>query len=272
MGDVAVVTGATSGIGAATAVALAERGFTVYGLGRRADRLAALQNRGVAGLVVDLTDNAALEAAVTTVLAAHGHIDVLVNNAGYGEYGAIEDVSMDLARRQMEINVLAQMRLVQLVLPAMRRSGAGRIVNVTSIGGRFSMGFGGWYHASKHALEALSDALRQEVAPFGIKVVVVEPGVIKTEWSQVAGQNAAQSSGHGAYAAKASRVTNMMNRPWVNWLFSSPGVVAKTIVRAIQAPRPRTRYTVGMGAKPILLMRRLLPDRAMDRAMGILFR
>ena len=271
MSQVALVTGATSGIGAATAVALAERGYIVYGAGRRAERLAKLADRGVKGLAVDLTDGAALEASVASVLQHHGCIDVLVNNAGYGAYGAIEDVSLDQARQQLEVNVLGQMHLAQLVLPAMRQSGAGRIVNVTSMGGKLAMPYGGWYFASKHALEALSDSLRQEVAPFGIKVIVVEPGVIRTEWSQVAGQHATQSSTQNVYAGKASRTTDLMNRSWVQRLFSPPSVVAKTIVRAVQAERPRTRYSVGMGAKPLLFLRRVLPDRAMDKVVTTYF-
>ncbi|MCL2787645.1 MAG: oxidoreductase [Micrococcales bacterium] len=270
MGDVVLVTGATSGIGAATAVALAGRGYTVYGTGRRAERLAKLELRGVKPLVMDMTDAGSADAAVAAVLEAEGRIDVLVNNAGYGEYGAIEDVTMDRALRQLEVNVLGHMRLAKLVLPGMRERGAGRIVNVTSMGGRFTTAFGGWYHASKYAMEALSDALRQEVAPFGIEVIVIEPGTIRTEWSIVASANSAESSGAGVYAARAGKVTGILNRPWARRWQSGPGVVARTIVRAVEARRPRTRYSVGMGAKPVLLMRRLLPDRALDRVLKIL--
>ena len=267
MKQVALVTGATSGIGAATAVALAAGGYTVYGMGRRTQRLARLAKHGVNGLVVDLTDQAAIDSAVQSILQAHGRIDVLVNNAGYGEYGAIEDVSMLQAQRQLEVNVLGQIRLAQLVLPAMRQAGAGRIINVTSMGGRFSMAFGGWYHASKYALEALSDALRQEVAPFGVKVIVIEPGAIRTEWSQVAGQHAVQTSGHGVYSNRAGRMTGILNRPWVQRLQTSPSVVAKTIAKAAMVQRPHTRYIVGMGARPVLFLRWLLPDRAIDKLL-----
>ena len=177
---------------------------------------------------------------------------------------------MDLARRQLEVNVVGQMRLAQLVLPAMRANGAGRIINVSSMGGRFAMAFGGWYHASKYALEALNDALRQEVSPFGIKVIAIEPGAIRTEWSQVAGRNAALTSGQGIYSDRASRMTNVLNRPWMQRLQTNSDRVAKTIIRAIQTEHPRARYVVGMGARPVLFLRRVLPDRVMDKALALI--
>ena len=177
---VALVTGASSGIGAATARRLARAGFVVYGAARRLDRLAALEGEGVRPLALDVTDDASMVAAVERVVAEQGRIDVLVNNAGYGSYGAVEDVPQEEARRQIEVNLFGLARLIQLVLPAMRAQGSGRIVNVTSMGGRIATAFGGWYHASKHAVEGLSDSLRQEVARFGIDVVVIEPGGIRT--------------------------------------------------------------------------------------------
>ncbi|MCL1897827.1 MAG: oxidoreductase [Micrococcales bacterium] len=270
MSQVALVTGATSGIGAVTAVALVKAGYLVYGAGRRKDRLAKMERHGVIGLPMDLADPDSVDEAVNAVLQRHQRIDLLVNNAGYGEFGAIEDVPLERARRQLEVNVLAQMRLVQLVVPAMRQQGAGRIINVTSMGGKFAMAFGGWYHASKFALEALSDALRQELAPFGIKVILVEPGAIRTEWSQVAGQRGRLSSGQGVYAARANRVTDLLNNSFVRRLQSGPSVVAKAIVKAARAPRPRTRYVMGFGARSVLFLRRVLPDRVLDKVLSLL--
>jgi NAD(P)-dependent dehydrogenase (short-subunit alcohol dehydrogenase family) len=216
---------------------------------------------------LDLADPASIDRAVEQVLGEAGQIDLLVNNAGYGEYGAIEDVSMALAARQMQVNLYGPARLCQLVLPGMRQRCAGRIINVSSMGGRFAMAFGGWDHASKHALEALSDALRQEVTRLGVDVVVVEPGAIRTEWGEVAAQTGAASSGTGAYASRSGRLTRLLRFQGVVWLLTSPDKVAAVIVRAASVSKPKPRYVVGLGARPVLLMRRLLPDRAIDWTM-----
>jgi NAD(P)-dependent dehydrogenase (short-subunit alcohol dehydrogenase family) len=272
MSSVAIVTGASSGIGAATARRLAAAGFTVYGAGRRADRLAELEGAGVLPLVFDLADDASMVAAVERVLAEQGRIDLLVNNAGYGSYGAIEDVPLDEARRQFEVNVFALARLTQLVLPTMRQQRSGRIVNITSIGGRIATALGGWYHATKFAVEGFSDSLRQEVAEFGIAVVVIEPGAIKTEWGGIAARSAIAMSGEGPYASRVQRLAAAFTAPSSVGRASDPDVVAKAIERAATARKPRTRYRVGSMATPIIAMRRHLRERAFDalvkRAMG----
>jgi NAD(P)-dependent dehydrogenase (short-subunit alcohol dehydrogenase family) len=269
MDRVALVTGASSGIGAATARRLARAGFTVYGAARRADRLAELAAHGVRPLAMDLTDDASLVAGVERIVAEAGRVDLLVNNAGYGSYGAVEDVPLDEARRQIEVNVLGLARLIQLVLPTMRTQRSGRIVNVTSIGGRITTPFGGWYHASKFAVEGLSDALRQELAPFGVDVVVIEPGAIRTEWSGIAMDSGIAASGDGAYGdrvrAAAKGFANAESRA------SDPDVVARAIEKAATVRRPRTRYAIGSGAKPILAARRVLGDRAFDGAVARAF-
>ena len=277
MTSVALVTGASSGIGAATARRLARAGFVVYGAARRLDRLAALEGEGVRPLALDVTDDASMVAAVERVVAEQGRIeiglvvgdqqqriDVLVNNAGYGSYGAVEDVPQEEARRQIEVNLFGLARLIQLVLPAMRAQGSGRIVNVTSMGGKIATAFGGWYHASKHAVEGLSDSLRQEVAPFGIDVAVIEPGGIRTEWGGIAARTGLAASADGPYGERARAAAAMLGNPSAISRGSDPDVVARAIERAVTAKRPRTRYAMGMGAKPILFARRVLPDRAMD--------
>ncbi len=261
---VALVTGASSGIGAATARRLAKAGFVVYGAARRLDRLTALEAEGVRPLALDVTDDPSMVAAVERILAEQGRIDVLVNNAGYGSYGAVEDVPQEEARRQVEVNLFGLARLIQLVLPAMRAQGSGRIVNVTSIGGKIASAFGGWYHASKHAVEGLSDSLRQEVAGFGIDVVVIEPGGIRTEWGGIAAETGLVASADGPYGDRVRRAAGMLGNPNAISHGSDPDVVAKVIERAVTAKRPRTRYAMGMGAKPVLFARRILPDRAMD--------
>jgi len=268
----ALVTGASSGIGAATAVKLCELGFTVYGAARRLDRLEAFEAAGVRPLELDLTDDVSMRDGVERAVEATGRIDVLVNNAGYGAYGAVEDVPPEEARRQLEVNVLGAARLAQLVLPHMRARRSGTIVNVTSMGGRLHTPLGGWYHAAKFALEGLSDCLRLETRPFGIDVVVVEPGAIRTEWGAIAAGHLERISGGGAYATQARAVASALAGAAGGGRGSSPEVVADTIARAVTAARPRTRYVVGFGARPLLFARRVLPDRAFDslvaRALG----
>src|SRR3954470_17639690 len=182
---VALVTGASSGIGAAAARRLHADGFTVYAVARRVERMKDLTDLGIRVEPVDVTDDASMTALVGTILAEAGRIDVLVNNAGYGSYGALEDVPIDEARRQFEVNVFGLARLTQLVLPQMRSRRSGRIVNISSMGGRIYEPLGSWYHATKFAVEGLSDSLRMELAPFGIQVVVIQPGAIRTEWAAI---------------------------------------------------------------------------------------
>ncbi len=265
---VALVTGASSGIGAAAVHALAAAGFTVYGAARRTDRIPA----PAIPVALDLADAASIEAAVQTVLAKEGRVDALVNNAGYGSYGAIEDVPLAEARRQFEVNLFGMAQLIQLVLPTMRAQGSGRIVNVSSMGGKFASAFGGWYHATKFAVEALTDSLRQEVAPFGIQAVVIEPGAIDTEWGGIAMESGVAMSGAGAYGERIRRMAARLSTPGSVMQGSKPAVIGDAIRRAVTARRPRTRYAVGAGAKPMIAIRRLLPDRAFDsliaRVMG----
>src|SRR5918998_4178315 len=211
-GKVALVTGASSGIGEAVALKLRSLGYKVYGAARRVERMAGLADRGVRTLTMDVTDGASMRAGVEQIVAAEGRIDVLVNNAGYGSYGAIEDVPLEEARAQFEVNVFGAARLVQLVLPRMRAQRAGTIVNITSMGGKVHSPLGGWYHGTKFALEALSDCLRIEVEPFGIDVVVIEPGSIATEWGGIAANKLREAAaGSGAYAAQAEAVAKALS-------------------------------------------------------------
>lgn len=266
---VAIVTGASSGIGEATALRLSRQGFTVYAAARRVERMAALGEAGIRPVRLDVTDEASLVACVGRVIAESGRIDVLVNNAGYGSYGALEDVSLAEARRQVEVNLFGLARLTQLVLPHMRAQGSGRIVNVSSMGGKIYEPMGSWYHATKFAVEGLSDSLRLELAPFGIRVVVIEPGAIKTEWGTIAANGLLETSGETAYAEQAVRQARLLSSDRVG---SGPDVVAAAIATASSASRPKTRYVVGSGARPLLLARRLLPDKAFDALLMLVFR
>ena len=261
---IALVTGATSGIGKSTALKLRKKGFVVYGAARREDRLRELERDGVRTLRMDVTDEDSMRDGINTIIDDAGRIDVLINCAGYGVVGAIEDVDPEDARRQFEVNVFGPMALVRLVAPYMREQGYGRIVNVSSIAGKAPAPLGGWYHGSKSALEGLSDCLRLELEPWGIDVSVVEPGPVKTEWPHIAQESLEKTSEGGPYANMAHAVAESVEFKHRPGMVSRPGTVARVGVRAATTERPRTRYAVGPLAKLTVLLRRLLPDRAVD--------
>ena len=265
MGKVALITGASSGIGKETARLLAQQGYTVYGAARRTEKMQDLQQAGIKLLAMDVTDEAAMVSGVNEILQAEGRIDVLVNNAGYGSYGALEDVPLSEARYQFEVNIFGMARLTQLVLPHMRKQHSGRIINISSIGGKLGEPHGAWYHATKYAVEGLSDSLRMELKEFGIDVVIIEPGAIITEWAGIAREHMLKTSGNTAYKDLTVKHANMFAR--ADKAGSQPIVVAKTIVKAINAHRPDTRYATGGGAKPILFVRSILSDRMFDKLM-----
>lgn len=264
----ALITGASSGIGKATAKALLDAGFTVYVAARRVEKMNDLKDLGAHPIKMDVTDETSLVTGVQAILDREGSIDILVNNAGYGSYGAIEDVPMEEARRQFDVNIFGLARLTQLVLPGMRKKHYGKIVNISSMGGKIYTPFGGWYHATKHALEGLSDALRLETKPFGIDVVIIEPGGIKTPWGQIAADNLKKSAAGGAYAEAAHETAEGMAERYASDQLSPPSLVADTILKAVTAHRPKTRYAVGFGAKPSIFLRKILPDRWFDRIIG----
>ncbi len=264
MTKVILITGASSGIGFDAAASLARQGHRVYAAARRVDRMEPLKELGVVPLQMDVTDEASMEAGVRTVLAAEGRIDVLVNNAGYGCFGAIENVSMEEARRQLEVNVFGLARLCQLVLPSMREQGSGRIINTSSVAGKTVLYFGGWYHVSKYSVEALSDALRMELKPFGFDVSMIEPGGIQTNWGIIAADHLAESSKGTPYEAEGLREAETMRKAYSMRLLSKPAVVARAISRAVNSRRPRARYRVGFGAHTLVFLHTILPARWWD--------
>ena len=266
-GKLALVTGASSGIGEATALELAGAGYTVYAATRRVERMTHLADAGIHPVALDVTDQDSARHVVDGIIEQPGRIDVLVNNAGYGSYGALEDVPLEEARAQIDVNVFGAAHLMQLVLPHMRGQRSGTIVNVTSMGGKITTPLGAWYHATKFALEALSDCVRMEVTPFGIDVVVIEPGGIRTEWSAIAAQKVRAVSGTGAYAAQGNAVADSLVSESTARRSSPPELIGRTITKAVTAKHPRTRYAVGFGAKPMIAMHALLPDRAYDSVM-----
>ncbi len=259
---VALITGASSGIGKDAALRLLSMGYVVYAAARRVDRMQDVQAAGGVPLKMDVTEDASMAAGVERILQEQDRIDVLINNAGYGQMGALEDVPLSEGRRQLEVNLFGAARLTQLCLPPMRERKFGRIVNISSIGGKCAFPLGGWYHASKFALEGYSDSLRMEVRPFGIDVVVIEPGGTESEWASVATAEAERYSGKGPYRdlVEAQRTSS-------SWQAKMPpaSVISNLIVKAIQSKRPQPRYHGAKGAGAILFLRWLLPDRAFDR-------
>jgi len=264
MTKVALVTGASSGIGESIAVHLAESGWTVHAVARRVERMAGLAARGVDTFAMDVTDDASMVAGVDRILSEHGQIDALVNNAGYGSYGPVEHVPIGEARRQFEVNVFGLARLTQLVTPHMRTRRRGRIVNISSIGGKVYEPLGAWYHATKFAVEGFSDSLRLELAPFGIDVVIVEPGPIVSEWNAIARQSMVERSVGTVYEDLARRMAVRFERVDTPRMSSGPEAVAEKVLKALEAANPAARYPAGRGARAIVTARRLLPDRAMD--------
>ena len=272
-----LVTGCSSGIGRATAQHLARKGWTVYATARRAESIADLEAAGCRTLALDVTDEASMKAAVDVVEGGHGAVGVLVNNAGYSQSGAVESVSMEDVRRQFETNVFGLVRLTQLVLPRMRAQHWGKIVNISSMGANFVFPGGGFYHATKYAVDAISDALRFEVKGFGVDVVIVQPGLIRTRFAEAAttAMGQAAPAGNGPYAefeaavGKATR--DVYEKGPAAKLGGGPETVAKVIEKAITTDKPRIRYRVTPSAHVLVTQRRLMPDGVWDRFLATQF-
>jgi NAD(P)-dependent dehydrogenase (short-subunit alcohol dehydrogenase family) len=265
--QVILVTGCSSGIGRATAVEAAERGHRVFASARRLEDVADLPARGIDRVRLDVTDETSVANAVAHVLARAGRIDALVNNAGYGQYGAVEDVTAEEWRRQFDVNVFGSLTVLRAVLPAMREARRGTIVTVSSVAGKVSIPFASPYCASKHALEAISDALRVEVAPWKIRVVVVEPGPITTHFGDRAREGTARIlRTPGPYSPFYANVERASETDFQRGK-RRPELVARVIVGAIESPRPRTRYRVAPLAKILLPLKKLASDRFLDRRL-----
>ena len=264
MAKTVLVTGASAGIGKATAILLAQNGYHVYGAARRMEKMQDLEAYGIRPISLDITKDERVEVCVNQILKEAGSIDILVNNAGFGLEGAIEDVPMEDARYQLEVNVFGAMRLTQLVLPKMRENKYGKIVNISSVGGKIVFPLGGWYHASKFALEALSDSMRNEVREFGISVIVVEPGATRSEWGNIATDSLMKVSGHTAYKDLATKTHNVFTQLSNN--IQEPIEIAKLIKKGIEAKNPKTRYVAKeMNSRVLLFLRKILSDKLLDK-------
>ncbi len=258
-----LITGASSGIGEATALALHAAGYKVFGAARRLERMKTLKEQGIRTVKLDVTNESSIQAALKVI----GHIDVLINNAGYGEHGAFEEVPLAEARQQLEVNLFGMSRLTQLVIPGMRRRKSGTIVNIGSMAGKFGGSYGSWYHVSKYAVEGLTDSLALELKPFGIKAITIEPGAIKTNWWTIAADNMEQSSHNPVYKQAIKKKAAYFRTISQRRLASSPEKVANKIVKVLGSDNPRYRYAVGGGARPILYLRRILSDRMFYRIL-----
>jgi short-subunit dehydrogenase len=263
---VAIITGVSSGIGRASALVLNHVGFTVYGGARRVERMADLEPLGIRTQRLDVTvpaDNAAL---VERVLSEQGRIDVLVNNAGYGEFGALEEVPIDRAKRQFDVNVFGLANFTQLVLPTLRAQGSGRIINISSIGGRIYTPMGGWYYATKHAVEVYSDVLRMEVKQFGIDVAVIEPSGTRTEWGQIAVE-----TGHASTAATSpyQAFGQLLDGFGSDQMAAdTPQDVAWLVYKAATDKHPRLRYLPGLNARILTGLARHATPRVYQGVLG----
>ena len=262
---VILITGASAGMGKATAKKLIGEGHIVYGAARRINKMADIAELGGYIIEMDVIDEEQITTGVNRILSEQGRIDVLINNAGYSVYGSVEDVSQEDARRQFDVNFFGAAFLTQKVLPHMRQQGSGHIINVTSIGGKMYAPLGSWYHGTKHALEGWSDCLRVETKDFGIKVSIVEPGAIETEFGDVMNQPMLDRSKGSPYEGMAHSIIAAARNAHDGSPSSKPEVIANTIVRAINSKKPKTRYVAGKMAKQVLFFRKWLSDRMFDR-------
>lgn len=260
-----LVTGASAGIGKATAIYLAQNGYNVYGGARRTEKMEELKSFGIKTVTLDITNEDSILSCIKQIQKEAGSIDILINNAGAGYFGALEDMPVADAKYQFEVNLFGAARLIQLILPGMREKKYGKIVNVSSVSGKFSFPMGAWYSASKFAIEGLSDSLRNEVKQFNIDVIVIEPGGTKTEIASITRQYLMRISGETVYKELSESVVRTMYAPAVVERYPEPIEIAKLIKKGIEARNPKTRYVSGGMMKLVLFLRRILSDKLFDK-------
>ena len=264
---VIVVTGASSGMGKDFALHLLKKGHIVYGLARRVEKMQDIVQAGGKAIAMDVTDEAQIKNAVDQILSEQGKVDVLINNAGYPVYGTVEEVPIDQARRQFEVNIFGLASLTQKIIPIMRERKSGTIINISSMGGKMYTPMGAWYHATKHALEGWSDCLRIELKPFGVDVVIIEPGGIATEFGNVFQENLQGDVENGPYASALQKIIKSTTEMSEKGQLSPPSVITNLIDKAVHSKKPKTRYVAGAYAKPLMFMRKYLGDRIFDRIL-----
>ncbi len=265
MSKVILITGASAGMGKTAARVLIQQGHKVYVVARRLSLMEELDALGGNAMQMDITSEDDIKRVVGEIIRREKRIDVLWNNAGYGLYGTVEEVPVEDARHQFEVNLFGLARLTQLVIPYMRKANKGLIINTSSMGGKMYTPLGAWYHASKHALEGWSDCLRLELAAFHINVVVLEPGIIATEWSDIMMENCNRYSGKGPYGVLAQKLIKSTRGMHEKGESSDASIIARTISSIVASENPKTRYRVGQWARPMVWMRLYLGDRLFDK-------
>lgn len=264
---VIVITGASSGMGKDFALALLNQGHTVYGLARRVEKMADIVKAGGKAIAMDITDEHQIDSAVSQILHEQGKVDVLVNNAGYAVYGTVEEVPIDVAKRQFDVNLFGLASITQKIVPGMRERKSGTIINISSMGGKVYTPMGAWYHATKHALEGWSDCLRVELIPHKVNVAIIEPGGIDTEFTDVFKEQLQGDAENGPYAESLQKLIAATNEMAEGGSLSKPQVVTNLVLKAVNSNRPKTRYVAGAYAKPLMFMRKYLSDRAFDKIL-----
>ena len=267
MGKVILITGASSGIGKDTALNLIKEGHIVYGAARRISKMKDIVEAGGHSIKMDILNNEDVDKAVDRVISEHQRIDVLVNNAGYGLWGAVETISIDEAKRQFDVNIFGLAYLTKKVIPLMRNQKSGKIINMSSMGGKVYTPFGAWYHATKYALEGWSDCLRIELKSFGINVILIEPGVIKTEFQDVMMDLTVERSIGTPYEKKLKALEKATQEMYARGIGSPPSVITKLIIKAINSPNPKRRYVGGLFAKPMLFIKKWFGDKMYEKAI-----
>jgi short-subunit dehydrogenase len=264
---VIIVTGASAGMGKDFALHLLKKGHTVYGMARRVEKMDDIVKAGGKAIALDITNEEQINSAVNQVINEQEKIDVLINNAGYALYGSVEESSIDAARKQFEVNIFGLASLTQKIIPGMRERKSGTIINISSMGGKMYTPFGAWYHATKHALEGWSDCLRVELKPHNVDVVIVEPGGIKTEFTNVFIQNLQGDLENGPYSSELKKVVQSSKAMAEGGKLSNPSVITNLIDKAVHSKKPKTRYVAGAYAKPLMFMRKYLGDKRFDKIL-----
>ena len=267
MGKVILITGASSGIGKDTALNLIKEGHIVYGAARRISKMKDIVEAGGYSIKMDILNNEDVDKAIDQVIKEQNRIDVLVNNAGYGLWGAVETISIDEAKRQFDVNIFGLAYLTKKVIPIMRNQKSGKIINMSSMGGKVYTPFGAWYHATKYALEGWSDCLRIELKSFGIDVILIEPGVIKTEFQDVMMDSTVERSIGTPYEKKLKALEKATQEMYARGIGSPPSVITKLIIKAINSPNPKRRYVGGLFAKPMLFIKKWFGDKMYEKAI-----
>lgn len=262
---VAIITGASSGMGKEFSKTLLSEGYIVYALARRTELMKDLSDLGANIVRLDISNESDIDSLIKQVETEHGGVDVLINNAGFGIYGAVEDITISEARYQFEVNLFGMARLTQLIIPLMRKRGGGKIINLSSMGGKIYFPLGAWYHATKHALEGWSDCLRLELAQFNIRVVIIEPGVIATDFGNVVINGIVRRSSNGQYKKMTDSFVKALAKSYQNNGGTNPKVIANLVLQAIKSPKPKPRYVAGQMAKPMMFIRKWFGDRIYDK-------